>query len=108
MNFKVNDVVRITKRYDETSQIYKRMSNEDNQKCIYIYGWTKLLYSLLVASDYYATSEFMNGIKTTDYGEIKDIDNIDKIYRESVVQQSIKTYKENIYPMPDEKLKYTK
>lgn len=105
--FKVNDVVRITKRYDETSQIYKRMSNEDNQKCIYMYGWTKLLYSLLVASDYYATSEFMNGIKTTDSGEIKDIDNIDKIYRESVVQQSIKTYKENIYPMPDEKLKYT-
>lgn len=109
-SFKINDVVKLTKQYSasDRSKMYIRMSKEENKKSVYLYGWTRLLYSLLVASDYYATSEFMNGVKITEFGEIDNIDDIDKVYMETEVQKSIKDYKENIYPMPSEKLKETK
>ena len=109
-SFKINDVVKLTKQYSASDRIkmYIRMSKEENKKSVYLYGWTRLLYSLLVASDYYATSEFMNGVKITEFGEIDNIDDIDKVYMETEVQKSIKDYKENIYPMPSEKLKETK
>ena len=109
-NFKIKSVFKLLRSYktEEDCYMYKRMSKEENTKSIYLYAWTRLLYSLLVASDYYATSEFMNGVKITEFGEIDNIDDIDKVYMETEVQKSIKDYKENIYPMPSEKLKETK
>ena len=109
-NFKMNDVVKLTKQYSSSdkSKMYKRISKDENKKSVYLYGWTRFLYSLLVASDYYATSEFMNGVKITEFGEIESIDCIYKEYTNGKVQKSIENYKYNIYPMSSEQLKKTK
>lgn len=40
------------------------------------YILNKLLFSLLVSSDYYATSDYMTGVKTDDFGLFSDIDKI--------------------------------
>ena len=40
---------------------------------IYLYTYARLMYSLLVASDYYATTEFSTGKGITDFGTLDDI-----------------------------------
>ena len=72
--------------------------NEDKiENSIYLYTYTKLLYSLLIASDYYATSEFMNNIEMDNFGEIKDINKFYDIYKEGSIYKSIKEYEKNEY-----------
>ena len=61
---------------------WKRMLNrlngdkDDTEKIIYLYCLTRLLYSLLVAADYYATTEYMNGFEMTDFGELNQWEHI--------------------------------
>lgn len=64
----------------------------------------KALYSLLVAADYYATSEFMNGYENNDYGNVNNIDNIINEYENNDVQKSIRNYEKNIKRLDEEQL----
>ena len=73
-----------------------RMVCQSNEKNIYLYAWTRLLYSLLVAADYYATSEFVSGYENNDYGNVNNIDNIINEYENNDVQKSIRNYEKNI------------
>ena len=43
--------------------MFERISGDDASRQVYLFGYTRLLFSLLVAVDYYATSDYMNGIK---------------------------------------------
>lgn len=79
-----------------------RMVCQSNEKNIYLYAWTRLLYSLLVAADYYATSEFMNGYENNDYGNVNNIDNIINEYENNDVQKSIHSYEEKIKRLDEE------
>ena len=58
--------------------------------CFFVY--TRLIYSLLVASDYYATTEFMEGLKMADYGDFDDILEFKKCYEESDIVRKIRKY----------------
>lgn len=69
-----------------------------------VYGLTKLLYSLLVVADYYATTEFMNGARMLDFGEIVDYEDMIDIYESGDVQKKIREYEKETYPMEKEKL----
>lgn len=73
-------------------------------RSIYLSIYIRWLYSLLVASDYYATSEFMND---TDFSEVSDLDNIgywNKFYEETSLLKSIRKYQKTKYPLADEEL----
>ena len=89
---------------------WKRMLNrlngdkDDTKKIIYLYCLTRLLYSLLVAADYYATTEYMNGFEMTDFGELNQWKHIIDIYEKSKVQTSIRKYEKENYPMQPEEL----
>ncbi len=61
-----------------------------------IYTISRLMYSLLVASDYYATTEYMSGVKIDDFGNIKSFDEIYQVYKETDLYKAIDNYKENI------------
>lgn len=67
---------------------------EDKWKPIDIFIYVRFMYSLLVASDYYATSEFKNGIITDDFGLIEDVDKYSKIIEESDTFKNIQKYRE--------------
>lgn len=82
--------------------------NEINKKTIeqgiYLSIYIRWIYSLLVASDYYATSEFMNDM---DFSEVSDLDNIgywNKFYEETSLLKSIRKYQKTKYPLADEEL----
>lgn len=87
-------------------KIMIRLKKEESkwQKMIYLYGFVRLLYSLLVAADYYATTEFMEGMDISDFGDIDQFENIISIYDDMEVQKKIRRYESEIYPMDCEKL----
>lgn len=64
--------------------------------CFYTYG--RLLYSLLVASDYYATTEFMSGLEIKDFGELHYIDEMIAAYGKTSVLKAIRKYETDRYP----------
>lgn len=95
---------------DIIHKLSKISINEDEvnkktiQQGIYLSIYIRWLYSLLVASDYYATSEFMND---TDFSEVSDLDNIgywNKFYEETSLLKSIRKYQKTKYPLADEEL----
>lgn len=78
-------------------RIYKgknRLSREQN--CIK-YFYYRMVYSLLVACDYYATTEFMNHMKYINVGEALQIDEFKASYEKSKVMQSIRKYEREQY-----------
>ena len=78
--------------------IKKKFSVEaDNEKSIYLYTYERLIYSLLVCCDFYATSQFMNKTVISDFGEICSIDEFYEIYKETDVYKSIRIYEDTKY-----------
>ena len=65
---------------------------KDAEESIILYAYAKLLYSLLIASDYYATTEYSDSYITDSHGNIEDMDNIMKSYQKSKVVKNIRAY----------------
>lgn len=88
-------------------KMMSRLKKEENewQKMIYLYGFTRLLYSLLVAADYYATTEYMTGTNISDFGEFDLCADVISIYENMDVQKMIRKYEAEHYPMPCGELK---
>ncbi|MBI6871968.1 CRISPR-associated helicase Cas3' [Clostridium aciditolerans] len=78
--FKVND--KYTKRLINESKIYR-------------YMYERLLFSILVACDFYSTSEFMDGVETDDIGNINEINKFYDVYKQGKIYNFTKEYKMN-------------
>lgn len=61
------------------------------------YAYIRFLYSLLVACDYYATTEFMNKIKMESFGCVQNIKTIQNQFEQTEVNQSIRKYEKERY-----------
>lgn len=68
----------------------KNKENISSQEAMSIFVFTKMMFSLLVASDYYSTNEFMQEIKYKDFGNMGNIDTIKKEYENSEIIKSIR------------------
>ena len=79
-----------------------RMQQEDTKKTIYLYAMVRLLYSLLTTSDYYATSEFMNGVEIEDFGQVENFSEIIWDYEQGEIQKNIRKYQKDNYPLTEE------
>lgn len=77
--------------------IYKGKKKFTREESILKYFYYRLVYSLLVASDYHATSEYMNNIKKSDLGEALSIDVFKKSYEKSEILKSIRKYENEKY-----------
>ena len=89
--------VLIKKLKKKCSNVRKQLLKNNKEESIYIYIYVKLLFSLLVACDFYATTEFMNGLEIDDFGEIDDISKFYHIYKNSKIYNSIRNYEEKEY-----------
>lgn len=95
---------KVSKFRNRWERMLERNGGEENRKRVYLYGLKRLLYSMLIASDYYATSEYMKGVEIQNFGEIEKCDEIINIYEQSPVQKSIRSYEETYYPRNQEAL----
>lgn len=61
-------VKKVYLKKEKKERMFERMTGDDSFRQVYLFGYTRLLFSLLVASDYYATSEYMNDIQMKEIG----------------------------------------
>ena len=76
----------------------KKKENISSHEAMSIFVFTKMMFSLLVASDYYSTNEFMQEIKYEDFGNMGNIDTIKKEYENSEIIKSIRDKEKNGIP----------
>lgn len=102
--YSYNTEVRLTdKKINVIYEYFKvYMTNiKEGEDCIrninIIYIYERLLLSLLVACDYYATSEFMNGIEIIDLGSVEDSNNFKKSYEDGEIYNLIRDYEKTQY-----------
>lgn len=81
----------------KSSNVRKQLKKNKKEESIYIYTYVKLLFSLLVACDFYATTEFMNDLELNEFGEINDIAKFYDIYKQGEIYKSIRQYEEQEY-----------
>lgn len=90
--------------FEDKKFINKNDKRRSEKQGIYICIYIRWLYSLLVASDYYATSEFMNG---GSFNEVDDLNNIQdwiNVYENTDLMENIRKYQNESYPMSMENL----
>lgn len=84
---------------------YEAASREE---CIGTYVYVKMLYSLLVASDYYATAEFMAGAEVGQFGNLDNAAEWLEIYENTELMKKIRMYQRERYPRPVDELQEEK
>ncbi|WP_341274740.1 CRISPR-associated helicase Cas3' [Clostridium saccharobutylicum] len=95
------NIIKDLNNFDEISDINElhyafRHELESNTEWISLdmYIYTRFLYSLLVASDFYATSEYMTGAKIEHFGIIDDTKDYRTCLDNSAVGKCIGKYKD--------------
>ncbi len=85
------------KLFIKGKNVKKYFDKNDKDESIYIYTYTKFMYSLLIACDFYATSEFVNGVELNEFGEINNIADFYDVYKDSKIYKDIREYEKNEY-----------
>lgn len=73
----------------------KFLDSLNQEESISLYTYQRIIFSLLVASDYYATSEYINDIRIDSLGEINEIDEFYNIYKNTDISKSIREYQKS-------------
>ena len=110
LDFRIMDVMKYNRYSENASKIKfrdvtKKTASDDSRKTVCLYAWVRLLYSMLVAADYYATSEYMTGWEQNIFGNINNVDEIIAEYEHGAIQKSIREYEKNTYPLEEKSLK---
>ncbi|SHO50989.1 CRISPR-associated helicase/endonuclease Cas3 [Anaerocolumna xylanovorans] len=92
----------LTKEADFMKEGYGKRVRTELEKCcpkdgegsILLYAYEKLLYSLLIASDYYATTEYSDEYILDSHGTLEDMSYIIESYGKSMVMQNIRAYQQ--------------
>lgn len=77
------------------NDVLKFLENTTKEKSICIFTYERLMYSILVASDYYATSEYINDVKISSVGEIQDISEFYDIFKNTDINKKIEKYRKS-------------
>lgn len=93
LNMKINiSLGNINKIFEFTKQ---SIENQEKDISIYKYIYVRLMLSLLVACDFYSTSEFMDGVEIKDIGLINNIDEFYSTYRDGEIYKFIRKYEKD-------------
>lgn len=79
------------------SIVLKKIKSRTSEESMYLYTYERLVFSLLLAADFYSTSEFMNEITIDNFGEINDINEFYDVYKETDIYKKIREYEKNEY-----------
>ncbi len=74
-----------------------RLRKNTPEKALFLSGYLRFLFSLLIASDYYATTAYMNDVEIHDFGNLADIATFQQAYQETTVLQQIRKYEKERY-----------
>lgn len=87
-----------TENVSAVSIAWKNMKKEMNRdQQLHVLCYVRLVYSLLVASDYYSTTEYMSGISVSHFGIISQKERLCSIYEECGRTKAIRSYQKTEY-----------
>ena len=72
--------------------ILRRAKKETEDRKFAKFCYTKLLFSLLMACDYYATNEYMTGTEIKDFGSIRELTNLRESFEKTKRMQAIRAF----------------
>ena len=75
------------------------------EESIGIYAYVRVLYSMLVAADYYATSQYMTGAEIYGSGDIGEWEEWIEIYEKTDLLKKIRNMQKEKYPHRETELK---
>lgn len=86
-----------TKAWNIGDAALKYLKKLDKEDSIYLYTYGRLVFSILLACDFYSTSEFMSGVIVYDFGEISAINEFYDVYKDTKIYKSIRRYEQDSY-----------
>lgn len=101
IKFDIEDMFRNLNKVDKDAE---KVGKRSIKQGVYLSIYIRWLYSLLVASDYYATSEFMNEADFSENTDLNDIDKWDSVYENTDLLKNIRQYQQERYPISNEEL----
>lgn len=84
---------KVIKFYEE----YIKKNKEFIQNNCMLYIYERLMFSLLVGSDYFGTSDFMNSVKINDLGNLDDIELFSETFNNYKITKLIREYEKDKY-----------
>lgn len=96
LNKEINVTARSIKKIFEVIK-EKSIEKYSKEQLIYRYIYERFMLSILVACDFYSTSEFMEDVEISDIGVINDIDEFYDVYREGEIYKLIRKYEKEEY-----------
>lgn len=96
---------RNCEKYVDNVMRYEPLGKEES---IYLYIYEKLIYSLLVASDYYATAEYNSKFIIGSHGTIENISKIRDVFNNTYINKCIKEYSELKYYDKEKEFEHVK
>ncbi len=97
---------RVVSRQSE--QFYKYTAGLEKEESIGIYAYVRLMYSMLVAADFYATSEFMAGAPIYRPGDLTEEKKWADLYENTDLLKKIRKIQIEVYPHREEELREEK
>lgn len=79
------------------SVVLKKIKNRNSEESMYLYTYERMVFSILLASDFYSTSEFMSEITIDNFGELNDINEFYDVYKRTDIYRRIRRYEEKEY-----------
>ena len=92
-----NDIAKYARRVDyllkkDTMEEEDGLKEQEREKSMVRFIYLRMVYSLLLASDYYATGEQMSGMEMSQSGSLYDIRSFLKVYENTPLYQEIRAY----------------
>jgi len=86
------------KHINKIFKIIEKNNDKYNQEQrVYRYIYERLMLSLLIASDFYSTSEFMGEVEIKDIGVINDVEEFYDVFKEGEIYKLIRSYEKKEY-----------
>ena len=96
LNLSEGKIDKLYERYNE----FKNILSENDSKFISeitIYTYVRFMLSILIACDYYGTSEYMSGTKIENIGKIDNINTFYDDFKNGEIYKSIRKYEKEEY-----------
>lgn len=104
IDFIKSDIEDMFRNLNKVDKDAEKVGKRSIKQGVYLSIYIRWLYSLLVASDYYATSEFMNEADFSENTDLNDIDKWDSVYENTDLLKNICQYQQERYPISNEEL----
>ena len=104
IDFIKSDIEDMFRNLNKVDKDAEKVGKRSIKQGVYLSIYIRWLYSLLVASDYYATSEFMNEADFSENTDLNDIDTWDSVYENTDLLKNIRQYQQERYPISNEEL----